>query len=116
MLIEIIIYITLFSALFSGAFVSAFQIVDATRYLQVQEDSISDLYFFSARLDAFVQSDIDWNTLCLDKIVQSIPDLGLSIESFSSQILETATSSSQVLLLTLGINQKTYTFSYVKEK
>jgi hypothetical protein len=116
MLTEIIIYITLFSLLFSSAFVAVFQMIDATQYLQVKRNVVDDLYFFSARLNSFVQFNPDWGNLSLDSIVQSIPDSGLSIESSSSQIFETATSSSRVLYLTLGINKKTYTFSYVQEK
>jgi hypothetical protein len=116
MLTEIIIYIALFALLFSSVFVTAFQTVDIVRDLQIKKNAIDNLYFFSARLDSLVQSSSDWDNLSLDAIVQSIPNSGLSIESFSSQIFETATSSGRVLRLTLGINKKVYTFFYVREK
>jgi hypothetical protein len=116
MLTEIIIYIALFAILFSGAFSTAFQIVDVMRDLQVQKKMVDNLYFFSARLDRLVKFSSNWETISLDTITQSIPDSGLSIESFSSQIFETTTSSSRVLVLTLGINKKNYKFSYVQEK
>lgn len=116
MLIEIIIYIALFATLFSGAFATVFQTIDEARYLQVQKNTVDDLYFFSSRLDSLVMSNSNWENITLATINQSIPDSGLSIDSFSSQILEVATSSSKVLLLTFGINKKIYTFSYVQEK
>lgn len=116
MLIEILIYIALFATLFGGAFATAFQTVDAVRYLQNQKNSLDELYFFSARLDTLVQSHPDWQNISLNTIIEVIPDSGLLIQSFSSQVSETAESSSRVLLLTFGINQKTYTFSYVQEK
>ena len=116
MLAEILIYIALFAALFSGAFAAAFQTIDAVEYLQVQKNTIDDLYFLQSRLDSLVQSTADWGTLSEKKVVQSISSPDLAVESFSSQIFDTATSSERVLFLTLGINKKTYTFSYVQEK
>lgn len=116
MLTEIIIYIALFAALFSGAFTAAFQAVDTVRYLQVQKDMVDDVYFLQSRLDSFIQSNQDWADLSENVLVSSISTPSLPIESYSSQILETATSSSRVLLLTLGINKKVHTFSYVQKK
>jgi hypothetical protein len=117
MLTEILIYIALFATLFSGAFAAAFQTVDAVRYLQVQKDTIDGLYFLQSKLDSLVESSSNWGTLSLDDINQLIPPDGeLSIESFSSEIFDTATSSGRVLCLTLGINKKIYTFYYVQEK
>jgi hypothetical protein len=116
MLTEIIIYIALFAALFSGSFTAAFQSVEAMRYLQVQKNTVDDLYFLQSRLDSLIQSNPDWQTLSKNFVTQSVSGPELSIESFSSQIFETATSSNRVLFLTLGINKKIYTFSYVQEK
>jgi type II secretory pathway pseudopilin PulG len=118
MLTEIIIYIALFAVLFSGAFSAVFQTIDEVKYLQVQKETVGDLYFLQSRLDLLVGSNPDWGVLSEDFVEQTISDfdLDLPIESFSSQIFETATSSSRVLVLTFGINKKVYTFSYVQEK
>jgi predicted PurR-regulated permease PerM len=116
MLTEIIVYIALFAVLFSSAFGATFQIIEGIKYLQVQKETVDNLYFFQSRLNSFVQSSSDWENVSQNTVEQLISNSGLSIESFSSQIIETATSSSRVLLLTLGINKKTYTFSYVQEK
>lgn len=116
MFAEIIIYIALFAALFGGAFTAAFQTVDAVRYLQVQKDAADDLYFLQAELDYLVRSTSDWKILSEEKVIQAASGSGLSIEAFSSQVFETATSPAKVLFLTLDINKKTYTFSYVQEK
>ena len=98
MLTEIIIYIALFASLFSGAFVAAFQTVDAVQYLETQKKNIEAEYYTSARLDSLVRQSADWS---------SLP---------RAQIIETATSSSRVLILTSEINQKNYDFYYVQEK
>jgi hypothetical protein len=118
MLTEIIIYIALFAILFSSVFVAAFQIIDAVEYLQVQKNTVDNLYFLRFQLDSLVQSNPNWDILSDDLIKQSISSSspGLSIESVSSKIFETATSPSRVLFLTLGINKKSYVFSYVQEK
>ena len=122
MLIEIIVYIALFATLFSGAFSAAFQTVDAVQYLQVQKNAIDNLYFFRAELNQLVRSRPDWGNISQDTVTQLISATSSSsspallIDSFSSEILETATSSSRVLILTIGINKKSYTFSYVQEK
>lgn len=124
MLIEIIIYITLFTALFSGAFSAAFQTVDTVKYLQIQKNMFDELYFFRAKLDRLVKACPDWENISQDMVTQLISATSSSsnasstllVDSFSSETLETATSSSRVLILTIGINKKTYTFSYVKEK
>lgn len=116
MLAEILIYTALFAALFSGAFTAAFQTIDAVGYLQVQKNTIDGLYFLQSRLDTLVRTTADWGALSEDGVIQAVSGLEVFIESFSSQIFDTATSSDRVLLLTLGINKKKYTFSYVQEK
>jgi predicted PurR-regulated permease PerM len=116
MLTEVIVYIALFAILFSSVFVATIQTIDSIDYLQTKKNTVDNLYFFSSRLDSLVMSTPDWKTISLDTILQSIPDSGLSVDSFSSQISETATSSSRVLLLGFSINKNTYTFSYVQEK
>lgn len=116
MLVEIIIYITLFAALFSGAFTATFQTVDSLRYLQVQKNKIDDLYLLQSKLNSLVQSSSDWRIISESSVRQLVLGSDLSIESFSLQILETVTSSSRVLFLTIGFNKKIYTFSYVQEK
>ena len=116
MFTEILVYIALFAALFGSAFTATFQTIDTVRYLQTKKATVDNLYFFQARLDSLVQSSPDWKSISLNTIVQAVPDSGPSIESFSSQIFDTATSSSKVLLLTFGINKRIYTFLYVQEK
>lgn len=116
MFAEIIIYIALFTALFSSAFMAAFQTIDAVQYLQVQKNMVDDLYFLQSRLDSLVKVTPDWETLSGGVVVPLISNPRLLIGSLSSKIFETATSSSRVLFLTLSINKKIYTFSYVQEK
>ena len=117
MLIEIIIYIGLFSALFSGAFVSAFQTIDAVRYLQTKKETLDDMYFLNRRLDDFVKNTSDWSGITADSFAGFLAASNNLQTSFvSAQILETATSTSRVLSLVLEINKKDYTFSYVQEK
>lgn len=116
MLTEIIVYMGLFAVLFGGAFTATFQTIETIQHLQVQKDAVDDMYFLQARLDAFVKSSADWGNLSQDVFEKTISSPTLSIESFSSQVFETATSSSRVLFLTIGVNRKSYTFSYVQEK
>lgn len=119
MLIEIIIYIGLFSMLFSGAFVSAFQTIDAVRYLQNKEERVDSMYFLSRKLDDFIRGTNDWSSLRPDDITHLISTFsGDSLQTIftSSQIFDTPTSTSRVLLLTIEMNKKEYIFSYVQEK
>lgn len=116
MLAEIIIYIALFVALFSGAFSVAFQTVDTMKYIQSQKNEIDELHFLSAKLDAFIRSNPDWNNLSEREVMLSISGGSSFVEFVSSQILDTATSSSRVLLLTLKINEQSYVYSYVQNK
>ena len=116
MLTEILIYIVLFATLFSSAFMSAFQTVDAVRYLQEKKSEVDSLYFLQSRLDSLVASTSNWNNLSGNIITQSVSGGELRVDFLSSQIIETATSSSRVLLLKLDINNEPYTFSYVQEK
>ncbi len=120
MLTEVLIYIALFAALFSGAFMSVFQTLDATKYLQDQKNSIDNLYYLQAKLDLWAKSDTDWNVLSSASIENEVSRLvsssNLLLDSLNSQIIETGTSTNRVMLLTLGINKKIYTFSYVQEK
>ena len=114
MLTEIIVYIALFSALFSGAFATAFQTVDAIRYLQDQKNAIDGLYFLQSRLDTFIQLNSNWQNITEEAVDATVSGSELAIKFISSQIIETATSSSKVLLITLEVDKKTYTFSYVQ--
>ena len=117
MLIEIIIYIGLFSALFSGAFISAFQTIDAVRYLQVQKERVDSTYFLNRQLSNFVKNTSDWSDITETSVNGFLAVFNnLQVSFVSAQISDTATSTSRILLLVLEINKKNYTFSYVQEK
>ena len=117
MLTEILIYIALFAFLFSGAFTCAFQATDAISYLRIQQENFDYLRTFSMELDNLVAVTSDWGVLSKNTIENLIPiGSDMKIDSFFSEILDTSTSSSKVLLLTVGVTTKTSTFYYAKEK
>ena len=116
MLIEIIIYMALFATIFSGAFSATFQAVDSARYLQMQKNNLDNLYFISSKLDYYLKSKIDWSNVTEINVLESVLGTEASVYYISSQIIETATSTSRVLILNLEINSKPYIFSYEQAK
>ena len=69
-LLEVIIYIALFSILIGGAFVAAFQLIDGSRELSVK-DTLQDE-------GNFVMRKISWALTSVDPAVATIPSSGTS--------------------------------------
>ena len=68
MLLEIIIYITLFAALFSGAFAATFQSIDALHHLEEKKEVLNSKYFLMVRLNSWLEGSHDWQVLAFDKL------------------------------------------------
>ena len=105
MLVEIIIYITLFAVLFSGAFAATFQGVDAIQHLNQNKEIIDAQSFIAGQLDTLINKNSDWRS-----------ELLAESYTFSEQVTDTPTSTSKVLYITLNLNDTDYVFTYVQEK